>query len=433
MTKNNNKSTKVADTSDIAQTLGIDHSSTRSGRIIKWAIVAVIIIIVGGTLLSWFGGGNSQTIQYKTDEAIRDDLVATVTATGTLEPVNQVDVGSEVSGTVEKVAVDFNDEIKQGQVLATLNTDQFQARVNQARAAVQLAQAQVKQTEATVIETKNKWARAKELAESGMCSKEDCDVARAAYDRAEANLLSAKAQVVEAQASLDAQQTTLSKATIHSPINGIVLKRDVEPGQTVAASLQTPVLFTLAEDLTKMELQIHVDEADVGQVKVGQQAQFTVDAYPDRIFPAVIIEVHFASQTVEGVVTYETVLRVDNSELLLRPGMTATADITVKKIKSALLVTNAALRFTPPTANKKSSKSSGSLLSQLMPHPPRAGSSQEKENGKSKQRQVWVLRDEQPVAIPVRIGVTDGVKTEILDGDLEPGMEIIVESISLAH
>jgi len=430
MTKDHDKSSKVAGADDIAQTLGIGRSSGRRRHIIKWAVAAAVIIVVAVVILPWLNGDNSQTVQYKTVEVVHGDLIATVTATGRLEPVNQVDVGSEISGTVKTVAVDFNDRVEQGQVLATLNTDQLQARVNKARAAVQVAQALVKQAEATVRETKHSLDRAQELAKSGMCTAEDCDAAQAAYDRAEANLLSAKAQVVEAQASLDAEQTTFSKATIHSPINGIVLKRSVEPGQTVAASLQTPVLFTLAEDLTKMELHVDVDEADVGQVLVDQQAQFTVDAYPDRIFPAEITEVHFASQTVEGVVTYETVLRVDNSELLLRPGMTATADITVKEIESALLVTNAALRFTPTVARAKTSTSGGSLVSQLMPRPPRSGSKQTKEGGANKQRQVWVLRDEQPVAVPVSIGVTDGVMTEVLKGDLKPGMALIVETIS---
>jgi HlyD family secretion protein len=388
---------------------------------------------ITGLVLSWFGGGNSQTIQYKTDEVERGDLIVTVTATGTLEPVNQVEVGSEISGIVKTVAVDFNDRIKQGQVLTMLDTDQLQARVKQADASLQVSKAQVKQAEATVIETKNTLRRSRELAKSGMCSEKDCDTAQAAYDRAEANLLSTKAQVAQSQASLDAEQISLSKATIHSPINGIVLERNVEPGQTVAASLQTPVLFTLAEDLTQMELHVDVDEADVGQVLVGQLALFTVDAYPDKSFPAEIIEVHFASQTVEGVVTYETVLRVDNSALLLRPGMTATADITVNKVENVLLVTNAALRFTPPTPAVETS-TGGSLVSQLIPRPPRSGSKlEQEENGGNQQRQVWVLRDEQLSPVIVSVGVSDGVRTEVLTGDLTPDMKLVVETISQAQ
>ncbi|MGS0724423.1 efflux RND transporter periplasmic adaptor subunit, partial [Shewanella sp. 30m-9] len=180
---------------------------------------------------------------------------------------------------------------------------------------------------------------------------------QATYDRTVANLASAKAQVVQSQVALDSELTTLAKATIHSPIDGIVLIRDVEPGQTMAASFQTPVMFTLAENLTQMELHVDVDEADVGQISVGQEALFTVDAYANRNFPAKISEVHFASQTVDGVVTYETVLIVDNSALLLRPGMTVTADILVKQVSDALLVPNAALRFSPPEQEQQAASS----------------------------------------------------------------------------
>jgi len=434
MTINKGKASNTTDADNIIQTLGIEPSSSRRGRKIKWVVVAVIFVVILGFVLPWVNGGNSQTVRYETANVQRGELVVTVTATGTLEPVNQVEVGSEISGTIKTVGVDFNHRVKQGQVLATMNTDQLQARVNQAQAATQLAQAQVKQVEATVLETKNKLRRSRDLAKTGMCSEEDCDAAQAAYDRAEANLLSAKAQVIQAKASLDAEQTTLAKATIHSPINGIVLERSVEPGQTVAASLQTPVLFTLAEDLTQMELHVDVDEADVGQVVVGQEAIFNVDAYPNRSFPAEITEVHFASQTVEGVVTYETILRVDNSELLLRPGMTATADITVNKVTNALLVSNAALRFSPPENKTKTSSSGGSLVSQLMPRPPRSDSkSSEEENGNNKKHSVWILRDEQAVTIPVTTGSTDGIMTEVIAGEIEPGMELLVNTITLSR
>ncbi len=431
MVTTKSKFVQSVDVDDINKTLGVDPTSKRRGHLIKWAILIVIMVVTTGLALSWFGSSHSQTIQYKTDEVERGDLIVTVTATGTLEPVNQVDVGSEISGTVKFVAVDFNDRVKEGQVLTILDTEQLQALVNQSRAVLQVTQAQVKQAEATVIETQRKLRRARELAKSGMCSEDDCDTAQAAYDRAEANLLSTKAKVAQSQASLNAEQIRLSKATIHSPINGIVLERNVEPGQTVAASLQTPVLFTLAEDLTQMELHVDVDEADVGQVLVGQQALFTVDAYPDNSFMAEITEVHFSSQTVEGVVTYETILRVDNSALLLRPGMTATADITVNKINNALLITNAALRFTPPVATVETSSRSGSLVNQLIPRPPRSGSkSAEEVNRDNKQRLVWVLRDGQLVAIPVSTNATDGIKTEVLKGELEPGMALVVETMS---
>lgn len=416
--------------SGIHQTLGMNRPGGLRRSTLKWLLFTVVIIVIAIAGWQIFANGDSQSVHYKTANVKQGSLRITVTATGTLEPVNQVEVGSEISGTINAVLVDFNDRVKQGQVLARMNTDQLQARVDQANASLNLGRAQVKQSEATVIETRNNLQRARKLAETGMCSEQDCDSAQAAYDRAVANLESAKAQVVQAQATLDAEMTTLAKATIHSPINGIVLNRDVEPGQTVAASFQTPVMFILAENLTQMELHVDVDEADVGQVVVGQDALFTVDAYPGKSFPARITEVHFASQTIDGVVTYETVLSVDNSELLLRPGMTATADILVKQVKDALLVPNAALRFSPSEFEQQTS-GNGGLISNLMPRPPQAPKPREEAgNGNNKPQRVWVLNDGMPVPIAVTTGSTDGIDTEITSGTIEPGMALIIDTIS---
>jgi len=414
---------------DITQTLGVASSGKPQRHYFRWGVIGLAVTVVVIIAWQWLGSGQSQVIHYTTAAVKQGDLTVTVTATGTLQPVKQVDVGSEISGTIDSVDVDYNDHVKQGQVLATLNTDQLQARVNQAKAALVLAQAQVTEAKATVTEARNKLRRAKELAKSGMNSQEDRDAAQATYDRAVAALESNRAQVVQAQASLKAEQTTLEKATILSPINGIVLVRGVEPGQTVAASFQTPVLFTLAENLTQMELHVDVDEADVGQVKVGQDATFTVDAYPNKTFPAHITEVHFASQTVDGVVTYETVLRVDNTDLLLRPGMTATADIIVNKISNAILVPNAALRFSPPAAATQN-RSSGGLLSNLLPHPPRRETKQREETVTTKHQKVWVLKNGQPTDIAVSAGATDGTMTQITSGDIQPGMEVITDTTS---
>ncbi len=421
----------VATAGNIAQTLGLDQTHVWRGYVLKWAGIAVVIVVLAAIVLRLFGNGNSQTVRYKTAEVTRGNLTVTVTATGTLEPVNQVEVGSEISGTIRAVLVDFNDRVEQGQVLASVDTDQLQAQVNQAVASLGLAKAQVKQAEATVIETTNSLNRADRLVKSNAFSQEEYDAAQAAHERAVANLAGAKAQVSLAQASLDAQNITLGKATVLSPITGIVLNRDVEPGQTVAASFQTPVLFTLAENLTQMELHVDVDEADVGLVQEGQDAEFSVDAYANKTFPAKIIEVHFASQTIDGVVTYETVLSVDNSDLLLRPGMTATADITVKQIEDALLLPNAALRFSPPAQQEEIESDGGSLISKLMPRPPRSSSKQnETTKADSTQQQVWVLRDDQAMAIDVVTDSSDGIMTEITGGDLQPGMALIVDSFS---
>ena len=415
-------------TEEVARTLGIGDTASAGHRLMKWLVIAGVLL--AALIIGWqyIGNDTAQVQRYKTVEVTRGDLTIRVTATGTLEPVNQVDVGSEISGTIREVHVDFNDRVKKGDILATMDTDQLSAKVNQARASLAVAEAQVKQAEATLEETASQRKRKQELARSGMCSEEECDIARAAWERAVADLARAKAQVLLSRAALEAEETTLGKATIHSPIDGIVLSRDVEPGQTVAASFQTPVLFTLAENLTQMELHVGVDEADVGQVSKGQQAEFTVDAWPNRSFPARITEVHFASQTVEGVVTYETVLRVDNSELLLRPGMTATADITVRQVDDVRLIPNAALRFSPPVRQEETGNRG--LVGSLLPRPPHHRKPNNERSEKRTSQQVWTLHDGQPLAVPVVRGATDGVMSELLEGEISEGTHVIVDMLS---
>ena len=419
--------------SEIKESLGIEASSARHGRLKRWIVVGLLVIVVATVVVAWRMSNGSASVNYQTEKVKRGNLSVTVTATGTLQPTNQVDVGTEVSGTVETVDVDYNDRVKVGQVLARLDTSRLHAQVLQSRAALQAARARVLEAKATVNEIQNdltRFRQVRQLSDNKVPSQQDMDAKEAALQRAEAEEANATAQVSEAQAALEANETDLSKAVIISPTNGIVLTRSVEPGQTVAASLQAPVLFTLAEDLTKMELHVDVDEADVGLVKDGQKATFTVDAYPDRVFPARITQVRFGSQTVDGVVTYETVLNVDNEDLLLRPGMTATADIIVKNIENAVLVPNAALRFTPPVPEEKEPSDDVGLVGKLLPHRPRGwGRRQEGENAGKKQKRVWVLRDKQLVPIEVKAGATDGTMTQITGGDVEPGMSVVVDFV----
>jgi len=418
---------------DIAKTLGIDQPSGHRKRLGKWLIVALLAI---GALISafiWRGSDKANSLQYTTRQAQRGDLTMTISATGTLEPTNQVDVGSELSGIIKSVEVDYNDEVKAGQVLARLDTEKLQAQVLQSKAALESAQAQVLQAQATIAEAGSELDRLKqvyELSNHKVPSQQDIDAAEATLKRARASEAGAKAQVSEARARLEADQADLSKAVIRSPIKGIVLTRNVEPGQTVAASLQAPVLFVLAEDLTKMELRVAVDEADVGQVQKGQDATFTVDAYPDKEFPARITQVRYASQTVEGVVTYETILNVDNSDLLLRPGMTATADIVVKRVKDAVLVPNAALRFTPPVQQNNTSQGGRGLVGVLLPRPPRRNhpaTQRQVKTANSHHQRVWVLKEGRPADIPVSTGASDGQMTEVVSGEVEPGLPLIVD------
>ncbi len=398
----------------------------------RGAIIALLVVAVFGIASFFLFAKDKDTpLQFVAGEVTRGDLTIQVTATGTLAPLNQVDVGSEVSGMIEKVLVDFNDRVTQGQILARLNTDEQRARVVQVQAALAVADARVLQTAATVLETQLKLKRCQTLAAKGLCTAQDLDAAQAGYARAQADDASARAQVSQARATLDAEQTRLAKAVIRSPIDGVVLKRQIEPGQTVAASLQAPILFTLAESLAQMELRVAVDEADIGKVREGQTATFTVDAYGERVFPATIAQVRLAPLSVGGVVSYETILSLSNAELLLRPGMTATAHITVEEIHDALRVPNAALRFVPPVT---AAEQKGGFMDQLLPRWGSRTRPSREDNDKSKR--VWVPNNGQPRAIDVKTGPSDGRMTQIFadkrpdDGELKAGTIIITDTAS---
>lgn len=403
----------------------------RLRRLLVWGLVALLLLF---GLFSWWGmrDGDAQ-IDYRTVAARRGDLRVTVTATGNLQPTNQVEVGSEVSGTIAAVSVDYNDQVEAGQVLARLDTTKLEAQASQARAALAFSRANLQQARVGLDEAARELARLvhlRQLSAGKLPSAQDLETAEMAVARARANEAMIRANIAEATARLEVDETNLEKAVIVSPINGVVLVRSVEPGQTVAASLQAPVLFTLAEDLTKMELHVDVDEADVGQVREGQQAIFTVDAYPDRTFPARITQVRYGAQSVAGVVSYLTVLDVDNSDLSLRPGMTATADIVTQEVKDALLVPNAALRYRPPEPEMTEKQAAGgSLLSKLFPRPSRTMSKKATDSGDRSRQQLWVLRENQPQAVSVTIGATDGIMTEILAGEVSEGMTFISEAV----
>ncbi|WLE95488.1 MAG: efflux RND transporter periplasmic adaptor subunit [Candidatus Electrothrix communis] len=418
---------------DIAAVL---QSSRKKGGKCRFCLLVLLLCCAAGAFLYFHqqgteGGGPEMS--YKTEAVSIADLVVTVTATGTLEPTNEVDVGSELSGNIEAVLVDFNDQVTEGQVLARLDVSKLEAQVKQTQASFQAAKAKVAQAQATINETAAKLRQLEKvhtLSKGKLPAKAEMDSAKAAAARARADKASAEAGVAEVQARLDITLNELAKAEIISPVNGIVLSRNIEKGQTVAASFSAPVLFKLAEDLTKMELHVAVDEADIGQVKEGQEAVFTVDAYPERKFSAVIRQVRFASTVTDGVVTYETVLMVDNTDLALRPGMTATAEIVVQKVEQALTVPNAALRFSPPSM-KSGQKKKPSLLSAIMPRRPRRNRQSPPAKKKNSQQSVWVLlKDGQPRQVKVKTGFTDGSGTAILEGDLRPGEQVITAALS---
>jgi HlyD family secretion protein len=408
----------------VSETLGLGRSSSRNRILLRWSIFGLSGLVLAA-LVVWYlsAGKDDGGAAYVTAPVERRDLVVRVTATGTLEPTNEVEVSSELSGMIRKVFVDHNDPVDVGQILAELDTDKLEAQVTRARATLTAAEARVKEAEAVLAEARRNFQRYSELARKKVVSEHELDVARATYKRALASLESVTADVQVAQADLDLRETDLKKACICSPISGVVLRRNVDPGQTVAAMLQAPVLFTLAEDLTAMELRVDVDEADISLVEEGQTASFTVDAYPDRTFPARITKVRLAPDTTEGVVTYETYLAVDNSELLLRPGMTATAEITVKTIQAALLVPNEALRFVPPAPETDEGRG---LLRSILPHPPSRDSPPTNDLA-GKGKRVWVVANGELKAVEVTTGLSDGQMTEVLAGGIEPGMEAVTD------
>jgi HlyD family secretion protein len=423
---------------DVARTLGVETAASaapwwRHRRRWLWLVVGVAVVAVG---VGRARGGNGTSLRYRTEPALRGELRITVTATGALEPTNQVDVGSEVSGTILQVLVEEDDRVRPGQVLARIDTTKLEAQARQLSAALAAAQSRLLQAQATREEASaqlGRLTRAQEASGGTLISQQDLATQSATAKRAEADEASARASVSQAEASLQAARTDIAKAVIRSPIGGIVLTRTAEPGQTVAAAFQAPVLFKIAEDLARMELRVDVDEADVAQVRAGEDATFSVDAYPNRSFRAQIKRVRSASKTTEGVVTYEAVLAVDNSTLELRPGMTATAELTASRVKDALLVPNAALRFTPPAsvASAPAEAGGGSLVSRLLPRPPGRRTSANGNGSTAHQggaQRVWTLQGETPVPVAVQIGATDGKRTQVLGGEIAPGLALVVES-----
>ena len=397
-------------------------------RPLLWGAV-VAMLVLAGSLYYWQAQKKASAAPVYVAQPVRKgDLTLNVSANGTLQPTRSVNIGSELSGTVKRVLVDVNDRIKKGQVLVELDTAKLSDQVLRSRAALASAQAQLAQSTATVKEARASLARFEEVARlSGgkVPSATELDSARANLDRAIALEASARANVAEARASVSTDETNLAKASIRSPIDGVVLTRTVDPGNAVAASLQAVTLFTVAEDLAQLRLEVSVDEADVGAVQVGQKASFTVSAYPSRRYPASITRVAFGSTKTENVVTYVTWLNVDNSDLSLRPGMTAAATIVAVERNGVLLVPNTALRFAPAQP-ADAAASSGGLMSKLMPRMPRTGA-RKPADGEAAGKLVYVLKDGQAVAVAVQTGISDGRMTEVIGGELQPGMAVITD------
>ena len=403
---------------DVAALLGMERRPARRwGLRLAWLFVGLAVLAA----LSFFAlrrGGAGSGPKFRTTEVARGDLRVTITATGTLQATTTVEVGAEVSGRILEMRVDANDRVKKGQVLAVIDPEQLRAAVDQASAQLAAADASIRQARATRGETKLGAARAHAQVEEGLTSQKDLEAAVAAASRADAQVASAVANAALARASLVSARSKLDKATIVSPIDGVVLSRSMEPGQTVTAGFSTPVLFKIAEDLTRMRLDVDVDEADVGRAREGQEASFTVEAYPSRSFPSRVLLLLNEPKTSSNVVTYQGRLSVDNADRLLRPGMTATATIVADLKPDVVLIPNAALRFVPPATGPGPGGPPG------MGGPKRAGEVVEKDR-----KTVYVVEAKGLRRVAVRVGATDGTHTELVSDEIGPGAQLAVDTL----
>ncbi|MES2996498.1 MAG: efflux RND transporter periplasmic adaptor subunit [Verrucomicrobiota bacterium] len=405
----------------------------------KWIIITGLVILIaaiGWYVLSRTNHGDSGP-EYVTRPLEKDTLSVEITATGSLAPTNQVIVGSELSGTTAEVYVDTNDTVKKGQELAKLDTIKLTQQTERTRATLMSAKARVSQAQATVRESEASYERLQTLHRiSGgrTPAKADMETSLATVERARADLESAKASVAEAEASVKTNERDLEKAVIRSPVNGTILQRKLEVGQTVAASFTAPELFVIAEDLRKMELVVAVAEADIGRVEKGQAVEFTVDAWPKRVYEATVKKVFFGSTITNNVVTYSTEIEVNNDDLSLRPGMTATAEIFIARKTGVFIVPNSALRFDPIAAaklGKSEDDGEQTIVQQLSP----GGGRWRRDNsgpataGPDKDHpRIWLLQQGVPVEVSVTTGLTDGSRTEISAAGLSEGDDVIVSA-----
>ncbi|HSL92031.1 MAG TPA: efflux RND transporter periplasmic adaptor subunit, partial [Candidatus Limnocylindrales bacterium] len=372
------------------------------------AVLVVALAAAGGAYL--YISKNSKALPYRTARVERGDITQAVSATGTLNAVTTVQVGSQVSGTIRKIFVDFNSSVKKGQPIAQIDTSLFEASVTQSQGGLSNARANVERAKVTAANAERTLRRNKELLKDGFVSQADVDNAQTDYDTAVAAVRSAEAQVDQARGALKVAETNLGYTTIYSPVNGTVVSRAVDVGQTVASSFQTPTLFTIAQDLTKMQIDTNVDEADIARAKVGQKATFTVDAYPEKTFTGKVNQVRNAPIVTQNVVTYDVVIGVDNKELLLKPGMTTNVTIFTTTVDNVLKIPNAALRYRPSGKGKPEGKAEGKKEA--------AGP-----------RVYLIGKGGTPQAVPVKLGISDGNFTQLVAGNLKEGDIVITEEI----
>ncbi|MBI3064954.1 MAG: efflux RND transporter periplasmic adaptor subunit [Deltaproteobacteria bacterium] len=401
-------------------------------------IVILLLMIAGAGFGYWRMGNSAKESAYATVPVSRGNVRQVVASTGTLQAVVTVLVGSQVSGTIEKLYVDFNSKVKAGQAVAQINQDKFKAAVDQAWANLTAAQSSLAKARVTVADAERTLKRNKELKTRDLVAQSELDAAQTAYDAAVAQFEVNRAQVSQAQAALNQVRVDLDNAVIRSPVDGIVISRNIDVGQTVAASLQAPTLFTIANDLSKMEVHTSVDEADVGNVWETQEVTFTVDAFPTRRFRGKVSQVRNAPSMVQNVVTYNAVVRIDNKELLLKPGMTANVQFLVSQKEDVLSIPNMAIRFKPPEEKNEAQELLRKEQSRTAPRPgarrtSRSGGGGGGETRRLREVRIYLLRDAKAQAVDVQLGISDGSKTEVISGDLKENDPVIIGMASGAQ
>lgn len=430
-------------------------------------IVVVLVVVAGAILgLTVFRGGKNGEVKYRKEAVGRGDIEALVVTSGTLNPIEIVDVGAQVSGKVEKLYVDFNSQVTRGQVVAELDQEPLKMKIDQNEANYKSRAASLERAKVTLDQAQKKHERSKALFEKELISIEEMDVAEASYLSAKTDLITAEASLAQAKSTLDLSKVDLSYSVIRAPVDGVVISRKINVGQTVQSSFQAPVLFQIATDLTKMKVECSVDESDIGKVKEGQMARFTVEAYQNETFQGVVQQVRFSPETVQNVVTYTTIVNLENPQKKLFPGMTATVSIIVGEAKDVLRVPNAALRFTPALTQPEMEKMLQEMRDRMMAGRPgqegqpagapaaaggqarprgegrpqgqggqfagvlAQGGAASGQAGRARQQQmprVWTLGKDGKLSMQfLRTGVTDNSYTEILRSELKEGDEVLI-------
>ncbi len=380
----------------------------------KGLIALLVAALLAGGGYYYYKTRSAGVVPYRTASVERGDVSETVTATGTINAVTTVQVGSQVSGTVVQLFADFNSRVRKGQVIARIDPSKYKADLDQSRGNLANANAQVEKARIVLADADRTLKRNEGLFGSGFLAQSDVDSSRTLRDSAAAGLKSAEGTVAQSAGALSSAETNLEYTAIHSPVDGIVISRNVDVGQTVAASFQTPTLFTIAQDLTQMQVDTNVDEADIGKTKFNQSVEFTVDAWPGKTFIGRVSQVRYSPTITQNVVTYNVVVKVDNRELLLRPGMTANVSILIRTETNVLKIPNAALRYRP-TEKKGETKAAAASPAQ----------GRKRKEGRDGSR-VYILDEKgNPKAVPVEPGISDGTFTELLKGDLAEDARVV--------